>query len=93
MEQGPDGVARHRYEFDYCPVNYVDPDQKDLLGLFGLWKQQKMLYPGGVGDQPAKYIDIMILLDGWWAQAERDAIEKVGKNRGSGLPKMTRKRG
>lgn len=92
MEPGADGVAKYRYEFDYCPVNYVDPDHKDLLGLFSLWRSGKMLYEGGIGVQPAKYIDVMMMLDGLWAQAEKAAIEKVGKSKGAGIPKAPRRR-
>lgn len=82
MEIGHDGVAAHRYVFDLCPVNFVDADHRTTLALYGLWRQGKMLESGGVADQPAKYIDIMMMLDGWWNQAEAAAIDKAGQKRG-----------
>jgi hypothetical protein len=71
------GASTYRYEYAYCPVNYVTHEHRTIIGLLSLFKQGKMLESGGVGDQDAKYLDIMIFLEGLWNQAEIASMEKV----------------
>jgi hypothetical protein len=59
-------------------VNFTGPDTSQALGLFTLWKQGKMLESGGIADQSAKYVDVMIFIESLWNQAERESIEKAG---------------
>lgn len=70
-----EGKAGFKYVFDLCPVNYIQPEHKFMIGLFALWKQGKMLDEGGVGNQSAKYIDCMMFLDALWNQHEREQLE------------------
>lgn len=73
--------TQYRYEYWYCPVNYVQPEHKSLIGLYSLFRQGKMLESGGVGDQPARYVDAMMFLDSMWNQAEAEALQNVGKGK------------
>lgn len=41
-----------------------------------------MLDKGGIGDQNAAYVDAMQLLDSWWSQAEREALEESKRKKG-----------
>jgi hypothetical protein len=75
LEKQSDGVVRPKYEYEYCPVNYVTESELSLLQLFGFWKQNKMLVAGGIEDQPAKYVQAMSMLDMIFGEEERKAIE------------------
>lgn len=71
------GGSSYKYTFDYCPVNYVSAEHKYIIALSQLFKQGKMLESGGVGDQDAKYIDMMLFMEYYFNKAEHDALEKA----------------
>ena len=73
--------SHHKYIFDFCPVNYVDMSQSHWFTMFSLFKQGKLFCDGGLGEQPAKYIDVMMFLDSIWNEAERKAIDNAGRKR------------
>lgn len=68
------------YTYTYCPVNYVHYQEIYTISLHTLWKKGKMLYAGGVADQPAKYVDAMMFIDSLLAELETDMIKQMGKN-------------
>ena len=72
-----DGEMKFQYEFPLCPVNSITVEVKDLLNLLPAWKRGQMIEPGGIGDQPAKYVDAMMMLEAMCANAEREAIEAM----------------
>lgn len=75
------GKTVFKYEYEYCPVNYVQMDHRALIVLFELWRQGKMLDSGGIAEQSAKYVDCMMFLDSLRNQAERQSIENIGKGK------------
>jgi len=72
-----DGRQGFKYVFDTCPVHYVRPESRNWLILFSLFKKNLLLEPGGIGEQPAKYIDVMLFIDAIWNAFERDSMEKA----------------
>ena len=83
--EGPTGIVlkldpegtRFKYEYELCPVNYIEIQMHNWVYLFMLFKDGKLLEPGGIGDQPAKYMDVMTFLQNIWVKAEREAMEKT----------------
>lgn len=74
-----DGKNEWKYQYDFCPVNYVQTDHRTWLGLYSLFRQGHLLVEGGINDQPSKYMDVMMFLDGLWNQNEAERLEEMKK--------------
>ena len=71
------GETKWRYEFEYCPVNYIQPYNRTWLGLYSLWRNGFLLDAGGIGDQPSKYIDVMQFVESLFNQHEKEQLEQM----------------
>ncbi len=62
MEFRDDGTGE-RIPIVGCPLGYVTTQIVGWLGWHALWQRGVLPCAGGLLDQPAKYVDVMELLD------------------------------
>ncbi len=60
-----------------CFLPMITPQSNELLRLFGHYRKGNLAFSGGLLDQPAAYIEAMELLDGTFAQIERERLEEA----------------
>lgn len=51
------------FQYDRCPGNFYNPGYAQLLDVHRMFKNGVLAYPGGLMDQPAKYIETMNLIE------------------------------
>lgn len=80
---GPAGFLRFTFkrfglgESRVCPLLSMPEDWIQAAALFVAWKEGALYAAGGVGDQPARYVDCMRLIGNEVAAIEKAMIEDM----------------
>lgn len=67
-----------------CPVNLFGPNEAATLGMYQHYRNGILFVLGGIGDQPAKYVDAMTLLERISKKRESDMLKASSKKHGKG---------
>jgi hypothetical protein len=72
-----DGTVREYYG---CPEKLLhDKEVGGWLQLYGEWQVFGLRYPGAAGDQPAVYLDQLMLLESQRIAMDRAKVENAGR--------------
>lgn len=68
------------FSFTHCPGNFYSSAYGQLLDIHRQYRKGVLANPGGLMDQPAKYIDLMNLVENLVSQKEIEAMKKSVKD-------------
>lgn len=68
------------FSFTLCPGNFYSSAYGSLVDIHRQFRKGVLANGGGLMDQPAKYIDIMNLIENLISQKEMDALKESVKN-------------
>lgn len=62
-----------------CPANYWNASSQELIGIYGKFEKGLLPFKGGIMDQPAKFIEVMDLVESFTLKHQEEMTRKAQK--------------
>lgn len=69
------------FTFSLCPGNFYNPGYANLLDSHRMFRKGVLAFPGGLMDQPSKYVTTMNFLESLILEKEIEQVKKQSKKR------------
>lgn len=67
----------NRLFYKLCPANYWNASSQELIGIYGKFDKGLLPYKGGIMEQPAKFIEVMDLIESLTIKQQEEMSKKA----------------